>query len=228
MCELPKRRWRSSLTPLRLVLAVLAVAAIVAGWLVPDLLSALPIGAGLLTFAVAVLMPAIREIELGASPSIKLAPALKDREDELRSVFERQKGDMEYCAHLLCDNAETARSLLEAAWSQSTNAWKGPVTPQLRVYTLCVFVELLKKHEHWLQSREGKTKGTKGPKTKNGKPPLARLSFDERVAVVLHVFANLTVGEIAGMTDRPALEVGKSLAAAEEKTNRLALEEGRP
>lgn len=223
MCELPKRRWRSSLTPLRLVLAILALAAIVAGWLVPDLLSAVPIGAGLLTLAVAVLMPAIREIELGASPSIKLAPALKDREDELRSVFERQRGDMEYCAHLLCDNPETARRLLEAAWSQSTNAWKGPVTPQLRVYTLCVFVELLKKHEHWLQSRAGQTK-----KPKAGKSPLARLPYDERVAVVLHVFANLTVGEIAGMTDRPALEVGKSLAAAEEKTNRLALEEGRP
>jgi hypothetical protein len=130
---------------------------------------------------------------------------------------------------LLCDNPETARSLLEAAWSQSTNAWKGPVTPQLRVYTLCVFVELLKKHEHWLQSPEGRNKGTKEPRgRKNGKPPLARLPYDERVAVVLHVFANLTVGEIAGMTDRPALEVGKSLAAAEEKTNRLALEEGRP
>lgn len=222
MCELPKRRWRSSLTPVRLVLAILALAAIVAGWLVPDLLSALPIGAGLLTLAVAVLMPAIREIELGASPSIKLAPALKDREDELRSVFERQRGDMEYCAHLLCDNPETARRLLEAAWSQCTNAWKGPVTPQLRVYTLCVFVELLKKHEHWLQSRDGQKK-----KRKASQSPLARLPYDERVAVVLHVFANLTVGEIAGMTDRPALEVGKSLAAAEEKTNRLALEEGR-
>lgn len=230
MCELPKRRLRSSLNPVRLVTALLALGAVVAGWLVPGLLSAIPVGAGLLTLAAAVLMPAIKEVEFGLSPNIKLSPALKDREAELRSVFERQKGDMEYCAHLLCDDPDTARQLLEAAWSQATTAWKGPVTPQLRVYTLCVLVQMLRKREQWLRPRGG-ARGEMESGRVGGSPdasPLAGLPQQERAVVVLHEFANLTIAEIAGMTgDAPAV-VGKTLAHARAMSAGLSLEEGRP
>ncbi|MFJ5955604.1 sigma factor-like helix-turn-helix DNA-binding protein [Paenarthrobacter sp. NPDC092416] len=221
MCEIPKRRWRSSITPLRLVVTVIAVGAIAVGWLLPDLLSALPVGAGLLTLAVAVLMPAVREIEFGLSPNIKLSPALKDRQAELRSVFEQQKGYLEYCAHLLCEDPETAQQLLEAAWSQATTDWKGPVTPQLRMYTLCVFVQLLKQHERWFPPPPRK-------RGKLGQNPLAALPLEERTAVVLHEFANLTVAEIAGMTEQAVTAVGKALAHAESTTARFSLEKGKP
>ena len=209
MCELPKRRFFPSLNPLRLVLSVLAVAVVAAGWLLPELVSAIPIGAGLLTLVAAVLLPAVKEIEFGLSPGFKLSPALKDREAELRSVFERQKGDMEYCAHLLCDNPETARELLEAAWSQAASAWRGPVTPQLRVYTLCVLVRLLRKHEMWMRPSGG---GAAPPLP--GAGPLASLTFDERIVVVLHEFANFTFAEIAGMTDRTTPEVTGAMSHA--------------
>ncbi|MGO4145052.1 hypothetical protein AB4Y77_08210 [Paenarthrobacter sp. YAF11_1] len=236
MCEQPKRHIRSALTPLRVVLAGLGIAVIIAAVVmllspedvlpeaVPDVLLPLAVGAGIVLLVAGVFMPMVREIELGPIPTLKIAPALRDRESELRSVFERQKGDMEYCAHLLCDNPETARKLLEASWSLASSAWKGPVTPQLRVYTLCVFVELLRKHEKWLQSDGDRTR--KPPR--RNRNPLSRLPYEERIAIVLHEFANLTVGEIAGMTGRPAESVGKSLAHAEATTGRLALEEGRP
>lgn len=223
MCEIPKRRWRSSITPLRLVVTVIALGAMGAGWLVPDLLSALPVGAGLLTLAVAVLMPAVREIEFGLSPNIKLSPALKDRQAELRSVFEQQKGYLEYCAHLLCNDPDTAKGLLEAAWSQATTDWKGPVTPQLRMYTLCVFVQLLKHHERWFPPPPPPRK-----RAQLSQNPLAALPLEERIAVVLHEFANLTVAEIAGMTEQAAVTVAKALAHAETTTARYSLEQGKP
>jgi hypothetical protein len=236
MCELPKRSLRSSLDPARVVLGLLAIGAIVAGVMLPNLLQGPPfgdglqktvlIGGGLLTLVTAVFMPAVREVQLGLSPSVKLASALKDREAEFLSVFERQKGDMEYCAHLLCEDPELARQLLAAAWSQSTLAWKGPITPQLRIYTLCVFVHMLQSHEHW-------TKPTPKPPTKKVPPkkpvtPLAALPIGERVTVVLHEFANLTVAEIAGMTDQETPKVAASLAHAEATVARLALNRGRP
>jgi len=246
MCEQPKRHIRSAFTPLRVVLAALGIAVIVAAVVVfsswrqelPDTVQdfglPLAVGAGIVLLVAGVFMPMVREIELGPIPTLKIAPALRDRENELRSVFERQKGDMEYCAHLLCDNPETARRLLEASWSLASSAWKGPVTPQLRVYTLCVFVEMLRKHERWVQTKDPpktKTGPKTGPKPKikpQGGSPLSKLPYEERITIVLHEFANLTVGEIAGMTGRPAESVGRSLAHAEETTGRLALEEGRP
>jgi hypothetical protein len=123
---------------LRFLIGVLALGAIVFGWLAPTfpwgislgLQSAVIMGAGFLALAVAVFMPAVREVELGISPTVKLGPALSNRQAELRSVFEQQKGDLEYCAHLLCDDPGEARRLLEAAWSQVAGTWVGPVTPQ--------------------------------------------------------------------------------------------------
>ncbi len=218
MCELPKRRFLSSLNPLRLVLAVLALAVVAAGWLLPELVSAIPIGAGLLTLVAAVLLPAVKEIEFGLSPGFKLSPALKDREAELRSVFELQRGDMEYCAHLLCPDPETARRLLQAAWSQAAAAWRGPLTPQLRVYTLCVLIRLIRKDEIWRGSG-------RGPLPEGGL--LASLALEERIVVVLHEFANLTFAEIAGLTDRTTAEVLSSWAAAHALTRGPSLD-GKP
>ncbi|MEV7606388.1 hypothetical protein AB0N65_13190 [Paenarthrobacter sp. NPDC089322] len=220
MCELPKRRWRSSITPLRLVITVIALATIVAGGLLPEFLSALPVGAGLLTLAVAVLMPAVKEIDFGLSPNIKLSPALKDRQAELRSVFEQQKGYLEYCAHLLCDDPGVTKELLEAAWSEVTITWKGPVTPQLRIYTLCVFVQLLRRHMKWFRP-------PKPTRQRIEENPLAALALEERIVVVLHEFASLTVGEIAGLTALPATHVGKALARAERITGHASLEGGK-
>lgn len=227
MCELPKRRWRSSVTPLRFLIGVLALGAIAFGWLAPAFPWGFPVivqagvlmGVGFLALAVAVFMPIVREVELGLTPSVKLGPALRDRQAELRSVFEQQKGDLEYCAHMLCGDPEEARRMLEAAWSQASGAWKGPVTPQLRVYTLCLYVDLLRKHQIWLRSSK------KPPKP--DRSLLAGLTHDQRVAVVLHDFAKLTVAEIAGITEHPVADVAKSLAAAEAKTKHLALEGGK-
>lgn len=231
MCEVPKRRWRSSITPLRLVIGVLALGVIAFGWLAPAYPWGFPvgiqagvlIGAGFLALAVAVFMPIIREVELGLTPTVKLGPALKDRHAEFRSVFEQQKGDLEYCAHLLCGDPEQARRMLEAAWSQASGAWKGPVTPQLRVYTLCLYVEILGNYRKWLLTAEGRTKHPKRDRSL-----LAGLTHDQRVAVVLHEFAKLTVTEIAGITGRKPAEVGKELAEAGARTRHLALETGTP
>ncbi|ABM08065.1 hypothetical protein J3A64_004301 [Pseudarthrobacter sp. PvP004] len=237
MCEQPKRHIRSALTPLRVVLAALGMAVIAAAVIIlisgmaflpeeaRDVVLSLAVGAGIVLLVAGVFMPMVREVELGPIPTLKIAPALRDRENELRSVFERQRGDMEYCAHLLCDDPKTARQLLEASWSLASSDWKGPVTPQLRVYTLCVFVEMLRKHEKWVKA---------GPPDGPPKPPwvkesaLSKLPYEERITIVLHEFANLTVGEIAGLTGRPAESVGRSLAHAEATTGGLALEEGRP
>lgn len=233
MCELPKRRLRSFFSPARLVLGLLALGAVAAGVMLPNVLpnppfgdglqKAVLIGAGLLTLVTAVFMPAVREVELGLSPSVKLSSAIKDREAEFLSVFERQKGDMEYCAHLLCEDPELARRLLVAAWSQSTLAWKGPITPQLRVYTLCVFVHMLQSHEHWARPAAPKARPKKAPAS-----PLAALPIGERVTVVLHEFANLTIAEIAGMTDQETTKVAASLSHAEATVASLALNQGRP
>ncbi|HKU36389.1 MAG TPA: hypothetical protein VJP90_12630 [Paenarthrobacter sp.] len=229
MCELPKRRWRSSVTPLRFLVGVLALGTIAFGWLAPAFPWGFPVivqaavlmGAGFLALAVAVFMPIVREVELGLTPSVKLGPAIRDRQAELRSVFEQQKGDLEYCAHLLCGDPEQARRMLEAAWSQASSAWRGPVTPQLRVHTLCLYVELLRKYDIWLGTTEGRKK------SKRDRSILAGLTHHQRVAVVLHEFAKLTVAEIAGITERPVAEVAKTLAAAEAKTQHLALERGK-
>lgn len=211
MCELPKRRFLPSLNPLRVFLAVLSVAVVAVAWVFPGLLAAIPVGAGLLTLVAAVLLPAVKEIEFGLSPGFKLSPAIKDREAELRTVFERQKGDMEYCAHLLCDDPDAARRLLEAAWSQAAASWRGPVTPQLRVYALCVLVGLIRKHDIWVQ-RRGRPSGKK---RRPGVGLLAGLPLDVRVVVVLHEFANLTFAEIAGMTGRTTAEVTRAMRSAQ-------------
>ncbi|WP_139146522.1 hypothetical protein [Arthrobacter sp. SW1] len=195
------------MNPLRVVLAVLAVAVVAVGWLFPGLLSAIPIGAGLLTLVAAVLLPAVKEIEFGLSPGFKLSPALKDREAQLRSVFELQRGDLEYCAHLLSNNPDSARRLLEAAWSQAAAAWRGPVTPQLRVYVLCLLVRLIRKDELWAVHHAGP-----------GQAPdaglLAGLPIEQRIVVVLHEFANLTIVEVAGLTGRTTAEVTDELVSA--------------
>ncbi|MFK0007316.1 sigma factor-like helix-turn-helix DNA-binding protein [Paenarthrobacter sp. NPDC090520] len=190
--------------------------------------AAVLMGAGFLALAVAVFMPMVREVELGLTPSVKLGPALKDRQAELRSVFEQQKGDLEYCAHLLCGDPETARRLLEASWSQAASAWKGPASPLLRVYTLCLLVEKLRKEDLWLRGSPRQNRKGKLPRPKVDKGPLGVLSPGERIVVVLHEFANLTVHEIAGLTNQPVTRVRQLLTGATAKTNQPALEDGRP
>ncbi|WP_430296198.1 RNA polymerase sigma factor [Sinomonas sp. B1-1] len=206
MCDLPKRRFRAAIRPARVLVAAVGIAAIAAGWLVPTLLSAVPIGAGALVLLAAV-VPAVRDIELGLPGDLKLTAALSGRQQDIESVFEQQRGDLQLCAQLLCGDPEQAKALLEAAWSRTAEVWRGPVTPQLRLYTLCVLVQLLEKRDRWAR-----------PETPaEAKTLLAKLPIGERVAVVLHDFAALTIAEIAGLTESTTSTVTDRLARANEQ-----------
>ncbi|WP_369046817.1 hypothetical protein [Sinomonas sp. P10A9] len=213
MCDLPKRRLLNGIRPWRVVVAVVGLAAIAAGWVVPGLLSAVPIGAGSLVLLAAVL-PALRDIELGLPGDIKFSAALSGREQGITDVFEQQRGDLQLCAQLLCGDPEQAKTLLEAAWARTAEVWRGPVTPQLRLYTLCVLVHLLETSERWTPAKKPKHPSR-----------LAALPAGERVAVVLHDFASLTVAEIAGLTESTTAAVTDRLRAANEKAQ-LALGSG--
>lgn len=206
MCDLPKRRFTAAVRPTRILAAVVGIAAIVAGWFVPALVSAVPIGAGALVLLAGVL-PAVRDIELGLPGDLKVTAALSGRQQDISSVFEQQRGDLQLCAQLLCGDPEQAKALLEAAWARTAEVWRGPVTPQLRLYTLCVLVHLLEKRDLW-----DPPKPPKHPKTL-----LASLPAAERVAVVLHDFASLTVAEIAGLTDSTTTAVTERLEQANAK-----------
>jgi hypothetical protein len=214
MCDLPKRRVLPAIRPARIIVAALGVAAIAAGWFVPALVSAVPIGAGALVVLAAVL-PAVRDIELGLPGDLRLTAALSGRQQDIASVFEQQRGDLQLCAQLLCGDPEQAKALLEAAWSRTAEVWRGPVTPQLRLYTLCVLVHLLEQRDRWAPPEPAPAPTTL----------LAKLPAGERVAVVLHDFASLTVAEIAGLTESTTSAVTDRLARANEQAQ-LALGSG--
>lgn len=216
MCELPRRRLSAAVRPARVIAAAVGIALVAAAWFVPAQLSTVPIGAGSLLLLGAVL-PAVRDIELGLPGDIKLSAALAGRQSDVTSVFEQQRGDLQLCAQLLCGDPEQAKTLLEAAWARTAEVWRGPVTPQLRLYTLCVLVHLLERHEHWTQAETSQ-------RVMN---LLASLPTPERVVVVLHDFASLTIAEIAGLTESTTTAVAERLQRANEKAQ-LALGSGQP
>ena len=216
MCELPRRRLSAAVRPARVIAAAVGLAAVVAAWFVPAHLASVPIGAGSLLLLGAVL-PAIRDVELGLPGDIKLSAALAGRQTDIASVFEQQRGDLQLCAQLLCGDPDQAKTLLEAAWARTAEVWRGPVTPQLRLYTLCVLVHLLERHEHWTR--------TETPQRLMNL--LASLPTPERVVVVLHDFASLTIAEIAGLTESTTTAVSERLQRANEKAQ-LALGSGQP
>jgi hypothetical protein len=214
MCELPQRHLRDILKPGRLITALLGVILAAGAWLIPRSFSSLPIGVGgLLVLGAAI--PALRDWEVQL-PGIKLSGSFEERRGDIFNVFEHQRGELQLCAQMLCRDPEQARSLLEAALAQSAEAWRGPVTPQLRIYTLCLFVKLVEANEKWASPPP------RHPKTPLD--PLHALPFQERVAVVLHDFGHLSIAEIAGLTDSTLAAVTERLGLA----NQMALGGGQP
>lgn len=219
MCDVPKRNWRGAFQPKRLFASVAALAVIVAGLQVPSPFGLIPIGLGAAFLLMAILLPTVHDIEFGFPSGVKVSAALQSREEELRTAFERQKGDLELCANLICDDPATAATLLEAAWAKTSADWRGPVTAGTRIYTLCVFVHRFNSHTQWAHPQP-----QVGPHGKNAVPPpspLATLSPNERVVVVLHEFAELSLAEIAELTGQPLAHVMDSLQHAEASVARL-------
>lgn len=228
MCELPKRRFLGAVRPARVIAAVLGLAAVGVGLFVPALLSAVPIGAGALALVAAV-VPAVRDVELGLPGNIKFSAALSGRQQDMATVFEQQRGDLQLCAQLLCGDPEKAKALLEAAWARTAEVWRGPVTPQLRLFTLCTLVHLLEREEYW-QAPAGLPSSGRPSRAGKAKPAttlLGALPAPERVAIVLHDFASLTVAEIAGLTESTTTAVAERLTHANQ-TAQLALGSGQP
>ena len=219
MCDVPKRNWRSALQPKRLIVSAAALAIIVAGWQIPNPFGLIPMGIGAAALLMAVLLPAVHDVEFGFPSGVKVSAALTNREEDLRAAFEGQKGDLELCANLICDDPATAATLLEASWAKTAADWRGPVTAEVRTYTLCVFVHRYISHIQWAHPpQQGNTPGD------NAVPPLsplATLSPNERVIVVLHEFAELSLAEIAGLTGNSLARVMDSLQHAESAVARL-------
>ena len=231
MCEIPKGPRRSLLTPKQLVLGCLSVTLVVAGILLPpDLsdegLASLAIfgvglyGFGLITVGTAllvteVILPAVKEVEFGLPSGYRMATAVSSREEALRDEFDRQRGDLELCAQLLCDDPVIALRLLEAAWAKAAAVWKGPVTPDIRTFVICQLVDLVDLHLH----NAGRIRAPSA-----GGSLLTALDGPERTAVVLRDFAGLSPTQIAGITNRSVdrvradLRTGNAKADAQRET----------
>ena len=198
MCDVPKRSWVSALAPKRVLLAVLGLGVAVAGALLGGIE-----GIGLVAVAIALLvgavvLPSVREVEFGFPVGVRVRTAARSREEELREIFAAQRADFELCAHLLCEDSAAATELLEAAWADTTRNWRGPTGPELRVYVLCVLVELVRAYGRWVEE---------SPAQEPARARLRSLSFAERVAVVLHDFARLPTSQIALVTGESAQDV---------------------
>lgn len=219
MCDVPKRNWRSALQPKRLVASAAALAVIVAGWQIPNAFGLIPMGLGVVVLLMAVLLPAVHDIEFGFPSGVKVSAALQNRQEELRLAFERQKADLQLCATLICDDPATAAALLEAAWAKASADWRGPVTPEIRTYTLCVFVHRFISHTRWIHPQEQITRHSEEADPPPN--PLAALTPNERMVVVLHEFAELSLAEIAALTGYPLPHVIDSLQHAEASVTRM-------
>lgn len=202
MCEVPQRSWRALWRPQRIALALAAVVTAVVGGYVETTVGLVLIAAGAGLLLLAVVLPAVTEVELGFPAGVKVVAAARQRENQLRAALTDHRGDLELCARLLSGDPEAGPRLLEAAWAQATVRWRGPVGPELRTYVLCVLVQLVHAHLRWA-----------GAAPAAG--PLGGLGWDERAAVVLHEFAGLSVPEMATLLGRPAGEVAHRLQTAE-------------
>lgn len=222
-CEVPKRRLRQGLQPVRIVLGLAALATMVIGVLLQDLSGLLVLGLGVVILLAALVFPVVREVEFGFPSGVKVSTALRDRGEELRQAFVHQKGDLGLYTHLLCEDPSVAAELLEAAWAKTAAAWRGPVTDGLRLYVLCVFVHLLDSHGRWMEPAPGSR-----PAPEPGHPaaPLAALSRPERTVVVLREFADLTLAQIAALTGRPLPAVAQDLQNARAALTRQSVDGG--
>jgi hypothetical protein len=206
VCELPRRTWRASLPPRRIVLGLLALGAVVAGVVLDHTARVGALAVGGVLALVAVLLPAIREIEFGLPVGVRVRTAVRSREEDLRTRFDDGRGEAEMCAHLLCDDEAVAARLLEVTWSRTAARWRGATGERLRVYVLCSLVEAVVAH------RLVPVAPPRGPVRP---APLDLLSLPERVTVVLHDFAHLSVGQIAEIRGTTEQEVVTALRRGE-------------
>jgi hypothetical protein len=220
VCRVPKRRWRRLLRPVPLVVSAAALAVVFAGWALPSPLGSVLMVIGCLALFLFVFLPALWEIEFGFPAHMKPSTALEEREEELLLAFESQKEELEICAHLLNSDPSQASELLEAAWTRTAATWRGRVTPDVRIYTLCVFYQLLGTHSQ---------KGTRTGKLTEGQakeffdlPPA-----DDRAIVVLHEFANLSAPQIARIVGSSRAQVETALDRINNRLGRAGTTESR-
>jgi len=218
MCEVPARRISSALQPSRIVLTVLAVGLVVVGILLHDLMGLVLLGLGSVALLAAVAFPVIKQVEFGFPMGVRVSTALRDRDGELQLAFTQQRGDLGLYTQLMCDDPALASRLLEAAWARTAAAWRGPVTPDLRSYVLCEFVQLLSKQSRWNSSPGDPTSA--GARAEPA-TALSELPPAARIAVVLREFAGLPVAQIASMTNQPINAVATSLRSADERLARF-------
>jgi hypothetical protein len=211
MCEVRQRRWREAFRPLRVALGLAAIGCVLVGARYASVFGLGLIGLGAALLLAAVVLPTVREVEFGLPVGVKVTAAVRQREEELHDAFETQKGDFELYSQLLCGQQEDAAQLLGAAWSRTVTAWRGPVTPDLRYYVLCVLVQLVKAREKWVDP---------GPVASAGASALAALPLDRRVVIVLHDFAGLPLARIGAMTGRSVQSVENDIRTAEETLKR--------
>lgn len=222
MCEVPPRRLRTIFSPVRVAVTLLAAAAVVLGMEQPTIHGIPVVLLGIAVGALVFLFPAIREVEFGFPTGVKLATSLRNREDELRQAFENSRGDTELCTQLLCDDPSLASRLLEAAWAKTMFTWRGPVTPELRHYVLCLIVELLTSHNRWIGGRPEPPASLDG--NSDALSPLTILALPARIVVVLHDFAGMPLAQIATLTGRTTAEVRDEFLTAQQFLDRRGMD----
>jgi DNA-directed RNA polymerase specialized sigma24 family protein len=226
MCEVPPRRLRPAIRPERVILALVAVAALFFGLFLQGVTALVVLGLGAALLVGAVLFPVVRDVEFGFPSGVKISTALRNREQELREAFDAQRGDLNLYAQLLCDDLAVAVMLLEAAWAKTAAEWRGHVTPYLRLYVLCTLIHLLDAHERW--AVPGTADAERRDTVANFSSPLTALPTPIRMVVVLHEFADLDVEQIAEMTERTVTEVTAYLRTARGALNRPGIGGGAP
>ncbi len=130
--RLPQRSWRALWRPQRIALGLAAVVTAAVGAFVETTVGLVLIAAGAGLLLLAVVLPAVTEVELGFPAGVKVVAAARQRENQLRAALTDHRGDLELCARLLSGDPEAGPRLLEAAWAQATVRWRGPVGPELR------------------------------------------------------------------------------------------------
>jgi hypothetical protein len=218
MCEVPPRRLRPAIRPERVLLALVAAALLGTGLFLDGLTALVVLGLGGALLIGAVLFPVVRDVEFGFPSGVKISTTLHNREQELREAFDAQRGDLALYAQMLCDDPAVAAMLLEAAWAKTAAEWRGPVTPFLRLYVLCMLVHLHDAHNRWAGPVEAPQDGAAGHSS-----PLTALPTSIRTVIVLHEFAELEVAQIAEMTDRTAAEVTAELQTARAALSRPSI-----
>jgi DNA-directed RNA polymerase specialized sigma24 family protein len=169
-------------------------------------------GVALIVLGVVVLLAvvgsAISQVEFGIPSVFKVTAAVRDRQEKLRQVFEEQRPDLAACAKLLCDDPATANELLTAAMARATLDWRGPIDRgEIRTYVLCWFVHRLMAHS--------RLAGMEQPATTAATIQLSDLPTIQRVVVVLTLFAEVPIEELAEMVGLSPAEAQAELSRGE-------------